>query len=215
MRPSPPFAALALCVTLLAGLSGCGRSSHSPRYLEACHGEPLSLEEREQAMQEGYEIRPGYNCIDKASWVAVQEQKAAWEAANTPAAKARREAERVAAQAQAAEEHARRAALQADEPVMPPEPVVLRKVDANTASEAELAAVITLDAEVAAQIVAARRERPFRDWADLVDRVVGLSAAQPAAFASICGLTVAGESLLGAEPDAQFAARLRERYRRD
>ena len=85
------------------------------------------------------------------------------------------------------------------------DPVDLRAVDANTATRAELAAIVSMSEEVAGQIVAARSERPFRDWADLVARVVGLSAAQPAAFASICGLTVNGESLLGAPPDALMA----------
>lgn len=211
-RAAPPCARWLLAASCVLA-TGC--SPHSPGYLEACHGEPLSLEEREQAMQEGYEIRPGYHCIDKASWAAVQAQKAAWAAANTPEAIARREAPQAAAQARVREE----GAPQAPGAVVPaaplPAPVILRAVEANTATEAELAAVITLDAGVAAQIVAARRERPFRDWADLVHRVVGLGAAQPAAFASICGLTVNGESLAGAEPDPQLAAQLRKRYRRD
>jgi len=53
----------------------------------------------------------------------------------------------------------------------------------------------------AAAIVHARQQAgPFIDWADLVHRVVLLSAAQRAVTASRCGLTVNGRSLGGAEP---------------
>ena len=165
-------------------------------------------------MVEGYEIRPGYECISKESWAAVQEQKARWAAANTPEAKAKREAELQAERAEAARLAAENRRTESRVPPLLERqvPVDISPVDVNTASEARLAAVISLDAEVAAQIVAARRDGKFRDWPDLVARVVGLSAAQPAAFASICGLTVNGESLSGAPPDANLAAQIRKRF---
>ena len=206
---------IALAVLVLFLLAGCGPRGRSEGYLAACHGEPLaSAEAREAAMMEGYDIYPGYDCITKESYAAVQAQKAAWEAANTPEAKARREAERLAVLAKAEEERAQQVSIGVPPSIAAPDPVDLRPVDANTATQAQLAAVVSLDEEVAAQIVAAREERPFRDWADLVARVVGLSAAQSAAFASICGLTVNGESLLGAPPDALMAQQIRDRRRR-
>ena len=71
--------------------------------------------------------------------------------------------------------------------------VVLRNIDVNTATEADIAGVISVGPEVAAQVLVERNKRRFSDWADLVTRVVGLGAAQPAAYASICGLTVDAE----------------------
>lgn len=195
-------------------LAACG--GHSEGYLAACHGEPLAtIEEREQAQVEGYEIRPGYNCIDKQSWAAVQAQKAAWAAANTPEAKARRAAEENAARADAARVAAEREHTPAQVPPLleRQEPIDVSPVEANTASAARLSAVVSLTPEVVAQIVAARTQRPFADWGDLVARVTGLGAAQPAMFASVAGLTVNGESLSGAPPDANLAAQIRKRYR--
>ena len=87
----------------------------------------------------------------------------------------------------------------------------VRTIDANTATETALSTVVS--ATTAAQIVGARRNGRFTGWPDLINRVVGLSAAQPAYFASLRGLTVGGQSLQGASPDPaladQFEARLR------
>ena len=201
---------LALFAALFA-LAGCGPRGHSEGYLQACHGEPLTTAEaREQAMVEGYEIYPGYECITKESWAAIEAEKAERAAANTPEALAKQEAERIAAYEAAA---AKLAADSASEGYETLEAADVSPVDANTASEAELANVISVGPEVAAQIVAARSERPFRDWDDLVQRVVGLSAALPAARASTCGLVVNGESLAGTPPDAMMAAKIREHFR--
>jgi DNA uptake protein ComE-like DNA-binding protein len=198
-------------IAALLALTACGPRGHTDAYLQACHGEPLlGAEAREAAMVEGYVIYPGYECITKESWAAVQEEKAQRAAANTPEAIAKREKERIARYEQAAAE---RAAPAEPAPYEPFEPADVSPVDANTASESELAQVISVGPEVAAQIIAARNERPFADWSDLVLRVVGLSAAWPAVQASICGLVVNGESLSGAPPDAMLAAQIREKFR--
>ncbi|MDO8415378.1 MAG: helix-hairpin-helix domain-containing protein [Agitococcus sp.] len=89
--------------------------------------------------------------------------------------------------------------------------VSMHLVEINTASKADLQSVV--DAVVAAQIIAERNNSQFRDWPDLVHRVVGLSAAQTAAMASISGLTVNGKSLDGVPPDAAMAAMLKSRRR--
>jgi DNA uptake protein ComE-like DNA-binding protein len=195
-------------------LAACAPRGRSQAYLAACHGAPLaSVEAREEAMTQGYEIHPGYGCVTKESYAAVQVHQAAGAAANTPEARAAREAEFAATAARAEEERRQHAVAGVPSPLVAPDPVELRPVDVNTATQAELAAVIGVGDEVAAQIVAARRDRRFRDWADLVARVAGLSAAQPAAVASIGGLNVNGESLSGAPPDAPMAQRIRDRRR--
>jgi DNA uptake protein ComE-like DNA-binding protein len=176
-------------------------------YQAACQGPPLrTTEQRNQAMEEGYAINQRYECIDKASFLAAEEQKARQAAANTPAAIAQREAEYARVRASSAAERERTlVAAESAEPRALPE-VELRDIDVNTASEADIAAVISIGPTVAAQIVAERSKRRFRDWADLVDRVVGLGAALSAYDASTCGLTVDHASLEGAPPNAAMAA---------
>ena len=87
----------------------------------------------------------------------------------------------------------------------------VRTFDANTAKEADLTAVV--GSTTAAQIISERNKARFTGWPDIVHRVVGLSAAQTALFASLRGLTVHGQSLPGAAPNPaladQFEARLR------
>jgi DNA uptake protein ComE-like DNA-binding protein len=199
---------------LFLQVAGCSsRVEDSPSYKAACHGPPLrNIEQRNQAQEDGYEINRRFDCIDKASFASVSEQKARVAAANTPEAIAQREEERARwyaeqrARANAAEGGSEGAAGNASPP-----PVV--RLDVNTASESELAGIPSIGTSEAAEIVKLRVERPFDNWADLVHRVVGLSAAQSAVYASTCGLTVNGESLLGAPPDAVMAANLRERLR--
>ncbi len=186
-------------------------------YAATCYGTPLrTLEARDKAFNDGYDIDRNFDCITKASYQAVTEARAQWTAANTPEAKAQRAAERekmIAKENAKRAEDAEREAL-ARASVVPPPPLVLRPVDVNTASESELAAVISVSAKTAATIVAERTKRPFTDWADVVNRVVGLSQAQSALYASVSGLTVNGKSLDGAPPDAQFAASLKARDER-
>lgn len=138
----------------------------------------------------------------------MQQQQAEAAAANTPEAIARRESER-----RAEYEAGQREAREPLPLLARQEPVDVSPVDANMASESRLAQVVSLDAAIAAQIVAARRERPFSDWDDLMARVEALGQAQPAMFASVCGLTVNSKSLLGAPIDAGMAVAIRDKYR--
>ena len=196
-------------------LSACSQPiEETPAYQAACHGAPLrTLEKRNQAMEDGYSINRQFDCIDKASFAAVEEQRARWETANTPEAKAKRAAEFAAQRERDRAERALREAEAAanQQPEELPR-IVLPSVDVNTATEEEIARVISISANTAAQVIAERNKRPFRDWTDLVSRVLGLSQAQPAAFASICGLNVNGQSLEGAAPDPVVAAHIQKQY---
>lgn len=208
-----PFVAIVLASLALAA---CGKDTQKEAaYKAACEGPPLrTVEQREAAMQAGYEINEQYRCIDKASFEAEKKRKAAREAANTPEAKAQREAEYQKRSADAAAKAAaerRDAEAAAAKPI---EPLVIRPVDANTATESELAEVIAVGAEGARQIVAERAKGRFRDWPDLVNRVSAVHAAQIAAYASVGGLTVNGESLSGAPPDGRAAAAYKKRQER-
>lgn len=178
-----------------------------------CAGPPLSLEARYKAMDDGYDINSRYGCIDKASFAAVAEQRARVEAANTPEAIAKRSAEFAERKTRDAEEWARIAAAEGSRMKETPPNIVLRDIDVNTAIEVDIASVISVGPEVAAQIIEERNKRRFNDWGDLIHRVVGLSAAQTAAYASICGLNVDGRSLEGAPPDTTMAASIYQKYR--
>ena len=207
-------------LTILLSLTstGCGRHDdwNTAGYRAACEGPPVhTVEEREKAMVAGYTINRAYDCIDKESFQAVAKAKADYDAANTPEALAAAAAEREKRIAQDKIEREQREktaeearAAQAALPVP-----ALKLVDANTASEFDLSDVPGVGAAVAAQIVLQRRERRFRDWPDLINRVVGLSQAQPAVIASTGGLTVNRESLSGAPANAQLAEQIRKRER--
>lgn len=189
----------------------------SSAYQAACHGSPLSDPIlRETAVDDGYEINPRYNCIDKASYLFARAQKTKrkweWAAANAPEAIAKRKTESAAQHARIDEYWQQKAAAEekASQEALPN--IVLRDVDVNTATEAEIANVITIGPETASQIIEERNKRRFNDWADLVNRVIPLSAAQTAVYASICGLNVNGKSLGGAPPNAIMAAQLYKKY---
>ncbi len=79
--------------------------------------------------------------------------------------------------------------------------VAVAAVDVNTATRAELEAVRGIGPGIAAKILDERTKAPFRDWADLADRVKGLGAGNAAKF-SAAGLTVSGASFKGAVPVA-------------
>ncbi len=198
-----------LIATLLLslGATSCSKKlEESPAYQAACEGAPLrTVERRSKAMQDGYDINRQYDCIDKASSAAIKEQNAKREAANTPEAIAAREAEFAENRARYAEQRARETAAEENRTPEAPPNIVLRNVDVNTATEAEIASVISVGPEVAAQIIEERNKRRFNDWADLVHRVGGLSAALTAFYASSSGLNVDGKSLDGVPPDARIA----------
>jgi competence protein ComEA len=63
--------------------------------------------------------------------------------------------------------------------------------EVNQASAAELEAVKGIGPALSGKITAARQQGPFKDWADLVDRVSGLGPGNAVRF-SQAGLTVAG-----------------------
>ena len=207
-----------IALLILTTTSCSERLENSAAYKAACEGPPVhGVEAREKAMVEGYSINNTFDCIDKRSFAAVAEQKAQWEAAHTPEAIARQKAEfaqqkvRDEEQRQQREAEAEERARKEAEAVPA---VVLHPTDVNTATEADIARVISVGPEVAAQIIAERNKRRFTDWADLVHRVVGLSAAQTAFYASVCNLTVNGKSHDGAAPNAVMAAGIQKQYSR-
>ena len=160
---------------------------------------------RQKAMEGGYVINQQFNCIDKASFIAVGAANAKWQAANTPEAIAKSEAE-------FAEKRARDAAAEKSRTIEARPNIVLRNIDVNTATEEELASVISISSATAARIIEERNKRRFNDWPDLVHRVIGLSAAQTAFYASICGLNVDGKSLEGAPPNVEIATSIYQKY---
>lgn len=203
-------------IVLHLQLAGCTKQvEDTPAYKAACHGPPLhaDTERRNSAFEEGYAINSTFDCIDKASFLRINEENARLAAANTPEARAASKAEQQRLMAeQQARAAAARAAVEERQSTLPVQAIV--QVDVNTGTEAELAGIPPLDSTVAAQIAEQRRLRPFSSWGDLVSRVAGLSAAQTAMYASTAGLTVNGQSLPGAPPNAEMAAQLRGRYHR-
>ncbi len=81
-------------------------------------------------------------------------------------------------------------------------------VDANVASQADLETVKGIGPGLSTKIMDARKEGAFKNWNDLVDRVVGIGPRN-ANRLSQAGLTVAGASLDGsaAAPAAPKAAK--------
>lgn len=83
------------CLLIAAvAVVACKPSQPSADYLAVCEGAPLrTVERRNKAMEDGYEIDHRYDCTTKSSAKALAEQKVQWEAANTPEARAARQAE--------------------------------------------------------------------------------------------------------------------------
>jgi predicted esterase len=97
------FRAIAILIVFLSVMALRAVFSHiesaaaeaSADYKAACHGPKLrTIEARNKAMEDGYDINRLHDCIDKSSFAAVVDAKTKWEAANTPDAKARATAER-------------------------------------------------------------------------------------------------------------------------
>ena len=185
-------------------LVACGGDiTATAQYQDACHGEPLTDQQAVyRAEADGYRINSRYRCIDRQSWDEVQQALARIEHARRPEVRAQRQAE-------ADREHAQRLAgiaerAEAREQMSVPTAAAIQRVqvvDANRGSLEQLAALCTVGGDGATAIIQAREQGgPFNDWADLVHRVVPLSAAQSAVAASRCGLRVNGRHLAGAEP---------------
>ncbi|HEY2978913.1 MAG TPA: helix-hairpin-helix domain-containing protein [Burkholderiaceae bacterium] len=75
-------------------------------------------------------------------------------------------------------------------------------VDANKATRAELESVNGIGPSIAERILDERRNGPFKDWQDMIDRVKGVSGSNAAKF-SAEGLTVNGRSYRGATAAAK------------
>ncbi|WP_132038622.1 hypothetical protein [Iodobacter fluviatilis] len=169
-------------------------------------------------MEDGYEIDRRYNCITKQSAKVLAEQKALWEAANTPEAKAARQAEferrvsesKISLEAKAEAE----ARTERERQWTAAEAAPIETVEINSATELQLAGLQGLSADVAHQILEERTKARFKGWDDVVRRVTGLSAAETAVRASAFGLTVNGRSLDSAEPDSSMARYAREKWLR-
>jgi competence protein ComEA len=63
------------------------------------------------------------------------------------------------------------------------------RIDINTADQAELEMLKGVGPQLSEAILVARRERPFRDWADLMARLKGIGPVR-AGKLSAAGLTV-------------------------
>jgi len=204
---SPRTIVIAIGIALLAAVFMLARSrtAQDSALKAACEGPPLrSVENREKALQDGYRINAMYDCIDKDSFAAVARERARWEAANSPEAKARAAAERAKKIAQ--EQDAAAVKALAPEPYREPAPLQVRTLDVNTASAKELAEIAGISLATAAEIVEERRRGAFSSWTDLVNRVTGLSSAKNAVLASMAGLVVEGDSLPGVPLDPAMAA---------
>ena len=78
-------------------------------------------------------------------------------------------------------------------------------LDLNSASQAELERLRGIGPEVSQRILDARRERPFADWPDAMQRLKGLGPATARRW-SQQGLTVQGQAYAAAPPSAASAA---------
>ena len=79
-------------------------------------------------------------------------------------------------------------------------------VDVNKATQAELETIKGVGPAISAKILDERKKSPFKDWADMVDRVKGVGDGNAAKF-STEGLTVNGQGFKGAAaPAAKPAA---------
>jgi competence protein ComEA len=75
-------------------------------------------------------------------------------------------------------------------------------LEINTANEAELDSVKGLGPSATARILAAREQAPFKDWADLMQRVKGIKP-RTAAKLSEAGLSVNQQPYSASHPGAK------------
>ena len=133
--------------------------------------------------------------------IAVKDKPALW---------ARKKAEAEARDAQISRQREQRGYESEADPTPKYE---LRYVEINSASVAELTHVCNIKNGTAEDIVKEReRNGQFGDWVDVVHRVFAMSAAQNVVYASVCGLTVNGQSFNGAPADEAVAQQIYQRY---
>lgn len=84
----------------------------------------------------------------------------------------------------------------------------LAAADINKASQAELESIKGIGPAMSGKILDERKKAPFKDWADVMERVKGVKQATATKFSS-GGLTVNGSSFEqavgGGKPAAQVA----------
>lgn len=73
--------------------------------------------------------------------------------------------------------------------------------DANKATQAELEAVKGIGPAMAERILEERKKAPFKNWADMIDRVKGLGEGNAARY-SEAGLTVGADKFTAAPAKA-------------
>lgn len=203
-----------MTASLGLALSSCSDdASTSQEYQQACYGAPLlTIEQRNQALEDGYAINQQYKCIDINSYRAMQEAQAQRETARSPEALARKKAEDEAHDARNAKQ---REARQAEKDAKRALRYELRLVEINSASAAELAKVCSIREETADKIVKDRiNVGLFKDWADVIHRVIALSSAQNVLYASTCGLVVNGASFDGVPANEETAQIIFQKYLR-
>ena len=77
-------------------------------------------------------------------------------------------------------------------------------VDVNKATQAELETIKGVGPAISGKILDERKKSPFKDWADMVERVKGVGDGNAAKF-STEGLTVNGQGFKGAAAPAAKA----------
>ena len=77
-------------------------------------------------------------------------------------------------------------------------------VDVNKATQAELETIKGVGPSISGKILDERKKSPFKDWADMVERVKGVGDGNAAKF-STEGLTVNGQGFKGAAAPAAKA----------
>ena len=87
-------------------------------------------------------------------------------------------------------------------------------VDANKADQAQLETIKGIGPAISAKIIDERKKSPFKDWADMVDRVKGVGDGNAAKF-SEAGLTVNGAAFKGAPAKPAAAEAKKEEPKAD
>ncbi|MGZ5000865.1 MAG: Lcl C-terminal domain-containing protein [Methylomonas sp.] len=141
------IAILVAVLSIALMVTSCSKSQESSAYQAACQGDPLdTVELRAKAMEDGYDINRQFNCIDKVSFLTVNNQREKWKAANTHEAIAQREAEFAKQQMQDAEERVREDSSEESPAVQAMPNITLQNADSNTATKGDIANGISMQA---------------------------------------------------------------------